>query len=281
MKTEAIMDQWKWYALASDGDTAEISIFNEIGYWGITVSDFKAEFDEIRDSKSIKVLLNSPGGDVSEGISLYNLLSGVRSKLTVEVMGIAASAASVIALAGKELVMGEGTYLMIHDPWGIAMGNADDMLKMADVLEKMRGQFAEIYAKHSNLSKDEALAAMADETWYTAQEAVDAGFADSVIEYEEKAAAITFDGARRRVIESMINMKLEMSRLKRETEGALRDAGLSRSVAETETARIFSDHRDDGAETQGDPETRPKVDPKGRRSRGIDTDLNYCLRRQS
>ncbi len=247
------MNKWFKMQVLEDG-TAEITVFGEIGFWGVTVKDFRDELEEVRDAKAIRLLVDSPGGDVSGGIAIYNMLSGVRDKLTVEVVGIAASAASLIALAGSKMIMGEGSFLMIHEPWGVAFGNASDMRRMAGILEKMTGQFAAIYAKRSDLSEEEVLSAMAAETWYTADEAVEAGFADEVRVFEEQAAALSLTDVKQQVLESMIGMKLEVSRLKRETEGTLRDAGLSQSIAKSETARIFSDHRDGESEPQRDVE---------------------------
>lgn len=172
-----------WFRMAKDdeADRAEIAIFDSIGGWfGILASEFRAQFDEIRDAKQITVKLNSPGGDVFDGLAIYNTLREEREKLTVEVQGIAASVASVIALAGRELVMDAGTFLMIHNPYGFAMGDAPTMRKMADTLEKIGGEVAGIYAQHSKLSKRAAALAMAAETWYTADEAVEKGFATSV-----------------------------------------------------------------------------------------------------
>ncbi|HUW34103.1 MAG TPA: head maturation protease, ClpP-related, partial [Planctomycetota bacterium] len=180
----------EWFAIATTEDEAEIEIFDSIGGWfGLPVKEFKKAFDTVRKKKRIRLLLNSPGGDVTEGMAVYNLLGGVREKLTVEVLGVAASIASVIALAGKELIMGEGAYLMIHEPWSFAIGDSTEMRKVADVLDKMRGEIVKIYARNSNLTDEELLAAMAEETWYTAEEAVEAGFADSVLEHQAAAAA--------------------------------------------------------------------------------------------
>lgn len=245
-----------WFKMAAKDDgTAEIQILDEIGGWfGITVADFKRSFDEIKDAASIRLLINSPGGDVFAGIAIYNILSSVRPKLTAEVVGLAASAASIVALAASSVVMGQASYFMIHDPWGVAIGTADDMLKMAETLESMRGQFADVYSERSDLERDEVLAAMDAETWYTAQEAVDAGFADEVKDYGEAAACMSLTDAKRLVIESRINMRIEMSRMKREAEAALRDAGLSKSSAQAETARIFEERRDAAPEALSDSE---------------------------
>lgn len=190
------MKQREWFEIRMQGeDAAEIEIFEEIGGWfgGVSVAAFKERFDEVRGRSRIKLLLNSPGGSVFDGIALYNLLSGVRPKLSVEVLGVAASAASVIALAGHELAMGEGAYFMIHDPWGWAIGDSDEMLRVAERLEKMRDEIASIYAKHSGLEMPEVIEQMAAETWFTAAEAVEAGFADRVIEHEDQVAALAFD----------------------------------------------------------------------------------------
>lgn len=183
----------RWYAIEQKEETAEISIFDEIGGWfGLTVKQFKQDFDAVKGAKHLKVLLNSPGGDVFDGMAVYNLLSGYREKISVEVLGVAASIASVIALAGKELVMGEGSYLMIHNPWGVSVGGASEMRKTADLLEKIAGQLATIYTNNSYLDRQKVQAAMNEETWYTAPEALEAGFADRVEDHGQ-IAAMAFD----------------------------------------------------------------------------------------
>jgi len=182
----------RWYAMELTEEAAEISIFDTIGGWDFTVKDFKRDFDAIKKSKKLRLLLNSPGGDVFDGMAIYNLLAGYRDKLSVEVLGVAASIASVIALAGRELIMAQGSYLMIHNPSGIVVGNAGDMRKTAETLDKIAGQMANIYAGKSYLSREEVLAAMEEESWYTAAEAVEAGFADRV-EDRGQIAALAFD----------------------------------------------------------------------------------------
>jgi len=185
----------KWYSLDVRNDTAELSIFDEIGGWGISVAEFAAQFNLVRNQKAIRLLLNSPGGSITEGMALYNILASVRDKLTIEVVGVAASIASVIALAGKELVMDEGTYLMIHNPWVITWGDSDQLRKDAATLDKMRGELLSIYVAHSNKTEDEIGEMMDDETWLTADEAEQAGFATTVT-HEAKAVALSFNIAR-------------------------------------------------------------------------------------
>lgn len=171
---------------------AEISIFDEIGGWGISVQQFKEAFDLVKDQAEIKLFINSPGGSIIDGMALYNLLSSVRNKLTVEIIGLAASMASIVALAGKDRpVMAEGTYLMIHNPWTVAIGDAEEMKKNAEILDKMKGELVNIYAAKSALTPEEISSMMDEETWLTAQEAVDMGLASEVKDYGQLAAMVS------------------------------------------------------------------------------------------
>ena len=171
-------------------DEAEISIFDEIGGWGQSVEDFKDKLDSIKGKKSIRLLINSPGGYVNDGWAIYNILSKFKDKLTVEVVGLAASMGSVVALAGKELVMDRGTYLMIHDPWTFAMGSSDDLRKMADTMDRMKEDIINLYVERSALNRDEIVQMMSDETWISADDAVEYGFASRVEDTAEIAASL-------------------------------------------------------------------------------------------
>jgi len=226
----------KWFAMQALADTAEISIFDEIGGWGITVADFKEAFDLVKDKKAITVYINSPGGDVTTGMALYNLLASKRDKITVEVLGIAASIASVIALAGKELVMDEGSYYMIHNPWSVAWGEADELRKTADVLDKMRGELINLYAARSGLDADEIGQMMDDETWMTADEAVEKGFASRVHKTVKAAALASFDlskiGFQHPPKALAPRPRAQEVQTIRDYEKFLRDAGFSRAEAE-------------------------------------------------
>ena len=167
------------------GEEAEISIIGEIGApWFVEdrvgLREFSTSWDTVKGKKGIRVLINSIGGSIFDSMAMYNLIAKQREKVTAEVLGIAASGASIIALAGAKLVMGEGSYLMIHNPWGFAMGGSVDMRKVADTLDMMQGDLAAIYEPRTGLSRKEILAAMDAETWYTADEAVEVGFADEV-----------------------------------------------------------------------------------------------------
>jgi len=182
-----------WYTMDSTEDSAEIEIFDIIGGWfGVEVGQFKKDFDKIKNKKEIKVLINSPGGSVFDGMAIYNILAAYKSKITTEIIGIAASIASVVALAGKTRNICQGSYFMIHDPSGICIGTVADMEKMAETLEKIGGQIANIYTRNSTLTKEDILQKMKDETWYTADEAIEAGLADNIVDYGE-IAALAFD----------------------------------------------------------------------------------------
>lgn len=236
-------------AMEATGDPGEVqlSVFGPIGgdWWGggITLDAFKDVYDQIKDSAKIRLLLNSEGGDAFDGMAMYNLLAKVRDRLTVEVIGLAASAASVIALAGKELVLDDGAYLMIHEPWGVSVGPSDAHLKTADLLEKMSGTFADLYAAHSNLTREEALAAMKAETWYTAAEAIDAGFATAVGDKAD-VAAMSVDTARfdyqhvpAGLGTAAASADREVPRTAKTFERFLRESGYSRSEAVAIAAR--------------------------------------------
>lgn len=264
----ATMKTKSWFSMASKSDeVAEISIFDEIDpFWGIGPKQFKDELDKVRGAKSIKLLLNSPGGSVFDGMAVYNLLASVRDKLDVEVIGLAASIASIIAMAGKSLTVAEGAYLMIHDPFTLAVGGADDLRKTADLLDTMKGEFVAIYAKRSGLSDTEIADMMSEETWFTASEAVDKGFADGVEEYGEVAANASrfnlakygFGNTPSMLAESGEGKKITTPR---ELEGILRDAGFSKSEAVAIASRGLKalDRRDSEEGDQRESEVRAET----------------------
>lgn len=171
-----------WYRIrnAAADDTAEIYIYDAIGGWfGVSAADFVHELRQISESK-ILLHLNSPGGDAFDGIAIYTALKDAEAEITVKVDSLAASAASVIAMAGDRVVMSPHSTLMIHQAWGVVVGNSGDMLKEAEVLTKLDSAIAGIYADKAGGKVDEWMATMAEETWYTDQEAVDAGLADEI-----------------------------------------------------------------------------------------------------
>jgi ATP-dependent Clp endopeptidase proteolytic subunit ClpP len=170
-----------WYRIANvAADSVEIGLYDEIGMYGVSASDFVSELQAV-DTGRITLRINSPGGDVFDGLAILNSLRNHRAVIDVVVDGLAASAASFIAQAGDTIKMSPNSVMMIHEASGICLGNASDMRELADLLDKTSANIANIYSRRSGRSAEEHRAAMRDETWYTDREAVDAGLADSVI----------------------------------------------------------------------------------------------------
>ncbi|GAS92681.1 head maturation protease, ClpP-related [Mycolicibacterium brisbanense] len=173
-----------WYTIKAlaDGETgpAEILIYDEISSWGVSAADFVRELAEL-DAEQITVRINSPGGAVFDGIAILNALRGHPATITTVVDSIAASIASVIAMGGDRVVMNQNSQMMIHNAWNVAVGNADELEKVAKDLRRMSANLASIYADRAGGSVDDWQARMDVETWYTADEAVAAGLADEVM----------------------------------------------------------------------------------------------------
>jgi len=179
----------KWYNIqgkATDA-VAEVYIFNEIGAYGITAQDFISEMKEYKDTP-VNLRINCIGGDVFDGMAMYNIIKKREAKTTAYIEGIAASMGSVIALAADEVVMAENSLFMIHNAWGGAMGEAEDMRKTASVLEKISGEIASIYKRKTRLSLDRIQDMMDEETWLNAEEAYELGFIDSISDSIKVAA---------------------------------------------------------------------------------------------
>jgi len=249
-----------WFKMKKTDDISEIEILDEIdSFWGIGAKEFKAAFDEVKDSSKIKLYLNTPGGSVFEGMAIYNILASVRDRLEVEVIGLAASIGSVVALAGSKLTIAEGAYLMIHNPTTGIWGGADEMRKTADILDKMKQEFVKIYSNKNGLDEKEIIAMMDAETWMTSADAVEKGFADDSEDYGEVAAKL--DGCH--IAKSFAHIPAQMKAagaLKvnnpRELEILLRDAGgFSKHEAVALVAQGWKalDRGDPDPEQQGDP----------------------------
>lgn len=170
-----------WFRMQASADSeAEIYIYDEIGYWGVTAKQFVANLKALGDITHIKLHINSPGGDVFDGIAIFNALKFHGAAITVYIDGLAASMASVIAMVGNPVIMPENTMLMIHKPWGFAGGDADDMRDYADLLDKVESVLIPAYAAKTGKSHDEIAAMLEDETWLTGEECLAQGFADQV-----------------------------------------------------------------------------------------------------
>lgn len=153
-----------WYTIRARASGAEVLIYDEIGAYGVSAKGFLAELSALLDDAPIDLRLNSPGGSVFDAVAIHNALSRHAGTVTVWIDGIAASAASYIAMAGDEIVMPENAFLMIHDPAGLVMGTAEDMRAMAEALDKVKGSLVSGYAAKSGRTPEEVSALMAAET---------------------------------------------------------------------------------------------------------------------
>lgn len=150
------------------------------GEWGVSAKEFVASLDKLAEATEIRLHINSPGGEVFEGIAILNALRNHPARVVAVVDGIAASAASFIAAGADELIMGRNSELMIHDARGICMGNAGDMREMVNLLDHLSDNIASVYAAKAGGTVADWRTAMLAETWYSAEEAVEAGLADRV-----------------------------------------------------------------------------------------------------
>tara|TARA_R110002074_G_scaffold67293_5_gene158495 strand:+ start:1276 stop:2322 length:1047 start_codon:yes stop_codon:yes gene_type:complete len=180
-----------WYNIQSKAPTESVDVylFNEIGMWGVTAQDFINDIKEYK-GQSMNLHINCVGGDVFEGMAIYNVLLKRTQKTTVYIEGIAASMGSIIALAGDEVIMSENSLYMIHNAWGGTMGEASDMRKYANILEKLSNESADIYSKKTGMSIEEVKDMMNEETWMNAEEALGFGFIDSVSDAVKVAAKV-------------------------------------------------------------------------------------------
>lgn len=234
------LERWTPTVQAAAADPAtSITIYDQIGedWWtgeGTTAKRISGALRAIGDNHAA-VYINSPGGDVFEGLAIYNLLREHKAGVTVKVVGVAASAAAIIAMAGSRVEVGRAGFLMIHNSWTVAAGNRHDFREAADWLEPFDKTQADIFAAKTGDSP-EAIAKMLDaETWMGGQEAVDLGFADGLLpadevaQGDEPASAATV----------------------RRLENSLRASGMSRAAAATLISEFKASLRDAGAPEPG------------------------------
>jgi len=187
---------------AVEGTVATLRLYDPIddwgGYWGVSAKEFAESLAKLpTDTTEIHLHLNSPGGLVSEAVAILNQLRQHPARVVAIIDGLAASAASFLAAGADETVMGRNTELMIHDAWGFAFGNAADLEKYSDYLNRVSNNIASIYSAKAGGSTADWRDLMRAESWFSAQEAVDAGLADRVegldVVDEDLAAAASFD----------------------------------------------------------------------------------------
>jgi ATP-dependent Clp endopeptidase proteolytic subunit ClpP len=178
--------------------SAEIILYGAIGdsYFGdsITAKDFSSELSNLpKTVNQIDVRVNSPGGDVFDGVTIYNRLKQHSANITVHIDGLAASIASIIALAGDEVIMGEGALFMIHLPWTMSMGDRNDLENTINRLLDVEEQLIGIYSRKTGLDRLELKKMLEDETWLDADQALEMGFVNKKVSESEPIAASALD----------------------------------------------------------------------------------------
>ena len=216
-----VLAKWAESPQAAEADDPNtVSIYDVIGedWWtggGFTAKRMAAALRTI-GAKDVTVKINSPGGDMFEGIAIYNLLRDHPAKVTVEVMGWAASAASIIAMAADEIKMGLGTFMMVHNAWGVVVGNRHDMRDGATLFDGFDSAIADIYEARTGMDRKAIVKLMDAETFMGPSEAVENGFADSIDSTRTETTAKAAGTPDRTVM------------ARRRTEAALAKAGVSR-----------------------------------------------------
>lgn len=183
-----------WNFKSIDEKQGELTLYGEISnesWYGdeVTPKEFKAGLDRLGEIETLNIYINSPGGDVFAGQTIYSILKRHKAHKNVYIDGLAASIASVIAMAGSTIFMPKNSMMMIHNPWTVGMGNASDFRKLAEDLDKIRESLISAYEDRSMLNKEEIIEIMDKETWLTASECEGYGFCD-VVEEEKQIAAL-------------------------------------------------------------------------------------------
>lgn len=184
--------QKSWFRMqAKEDQTADIYIYDEIGGWGISARRFTEDLISLGNLSHINLHIHSPGGEVFDGIAIYNQLKNHSATITVYIDGLAASMASVIAMVGDTVIMPKNAMMMIHKPWGVSWGDANDMREYADLLDKLENVLIPAYVAKTGKTTEEITAMLEQETWLDGDECVEHGFADKVIEPVKAMASLT------------------------------------------------------------------------------------------
>jgi ATP-dependent protease ClpP protease subunit len=182
------------FIAAADNKPPVLSIFDEIGFWGVQAKDFLAQLSTLAGDK-LDVEISSPGGDVFAAVAMYNGLRASGKEITTKVMGVAASAASLVFMAGDNRVMPKNTHLMVHNPWSFAAGNAAELRDTADFLDKIGTTVRGTYAARSGMTDEAVTELLTKDTWLTADEALANGMATQVIDEVKAQASFDMDRA--------------------------------------------------------------------------------------
>lgn len=181
---------------ADEAGVAEVFIYDVIGdsfFDSVSAKDFVEEINQLKDAETLVVRINSPGGLVFDGLTIYNALVQHPAKIITRIDGLAASAASIVALAGDTVEMADNAMFMIHNAWNLAIGDHREMAKAAEILKKIDGTLVTTYVAKTGLPEKTIRAFMDAETWFSAEEAHEQGFIDTVLNAAPVAALTGFD----------------------------------------------------------------------------------------
>lgn len=226
-------------------EMAEVFVYGDIGGWmdGIGAEEFARELKALKVT-DITARINSGGGSVFEGQAIYNSLVNHPARVNVVIDGIAASIASVIAMAGDNISITEGSHIMVHKPWSMAVGDANSMRKEAEVLDSLESGIIDIYAARTGKSREKLEKWVSEETWFKGAAAVDAGFADNVIPAKRKE-----NFAKSNILNYYLHLPIDIAEDVcntphiRDVERVLRDVeGFSQSQAKRIIALMQSDY---------------------------------------
>jgi len=205
---ENLYENKSWYTIpnieAKGGKSTHIHIYDEIGVHGVTAKSFLEDLKDLK-GKDITVHINSAGGDVFQGQAIYSALKSYTGKVTVKIEGLAASMATIIALAGDRIEMTANSLFMIHSPMSNVFGNKSQMRRQINALEKVESTMLSVYSKRTKMSDDKINLMMETETWLSADEALQMGFIDEVIGAVKVVAKYDCSGFQNKTAEEIVN----------------------------------------------------------------------------
>jgi len=212
-----------WYNIknVAESNIAEVMIYDEIGMYGVDAKSFIDDVKNLPKDTSVLLRINSPGGSVIDGLAIYDAISRLPQKVTSRIEGIAASMASVIALAADEVIMSENSLYMIHNVWGGEVGESDDLRKAADLMDKMGERLVKIYVSKSGNTEEQIRAWMDEETWFNSAEAVEAGFINLVeapIKMAAKFDINKYDYKNKSLVTNLFNNQKKENQMEKEFE---------------------------------------------------------------
>ena len=180
-----------WFKAQQTSGAGRITLMSDIGEFGVTAADFRVALASLGSVQRLDIDINSNGGDVTEGFAVYNMLTRHPARKIVTILGLAASMASVIAMVGDEVMMPSNAMLMIHNPFGGAIGNASTIKSFGEALDIMQSSIRDVYARRTGLPSAQIAQMMDAETWLSAARSVELGFADRTIDPIRAAAVST------------------------------------------------------------------------------------------